>query len=125
MLGVKSMYVAVTYRIYISTLDNLSSKCVKVLRLWLERKILPESIIRRHIRELDTYSSLAVGGAFSRRSLRTERALDDPVREMEGMLVDEYGRFVFSEEFFLFILLFFMFHLLLEVSFLKFCLILQ
>lgn len=119
------MYVAVTYRIYISTLDNLSSKCVKVLRLWLERKILPESIIRRHIRELDTYSSLAVGGAFSRRSLRTERALDDPVREMEGMLVDEYGRFVFSEEFFLFILLFFMFHLLLEVSFLKFCLILQ
>ncbi|MCI06793.1 HUA2-like protein 3-like, partial [Trifolium medium] len=27
----------------------------------------------------------------SRRSLRTERALDDPIREMEGMLVDEYG----------------------------------
>ena len=27
--------------------------------------------------------------------MRTERALDDPVREMEGMLVDEYGRFEF------------------------------
>ncbi|KAF7804773.1 protein HUA2-LIKE 2-like isoform X2 [Senna tora] len=27
----------------------------------------------------------------SRRTLRTERALHDPVREMEGMLVDEYG----------------------------------
>ena len=59
----------------------------------MERRILPESIIRRHIRELDLYSSS--GGIYLRRSLRTERALDDPVREMEGMLVDEYGRFEF------------------------------
>lgn len=51
-------------------------------------------MIRHHIRELDLYSSLSAG-AFSRRSLRTERALDDPIREMEGMHVDEYGRFVF------------------------------
>lgn len=29
---------------------------------------------------------------YSRRSSRNERAFDDPVREMEGMLVDEYGR---------------------------------
>ncbi|KAH1227322.1 Protein HUA2-LIKE 3 [Glycine max] len=64
-------------------------QCLKVLRLWLERRILPESIIRRHIRELDLYSSS--GGIYLRRSMRTERALDDPVREMEGMLVDEYG----------------------------------
>ncbi|KAK6120124.1 hypothetical protein DH2020_046160 [Rehmannia glutinosa] len=28
-------------------------QCLKVLRVWLERKILPESILRHHIRELD------------------------------------------------------------------------
>lgn len=27
-----------------------------------------------------------------RRPSRAERAIDDPIREMEGMLVDEYGR---------------------------------
>ncbi|XP_027353414.1 protein HUA2-LIKE 2-like [Abrus precatorius] len=66
-------------------------QCLKVLRLWLERRILPEPVIRHHIRELDLYSSSASAGVFSRRSLRTERAFDDPVRDMEGMLVDEYG----------------------------------
>lgn len=60
----------------------------------MERKILPESIIRRHMRELDSYGGSS-SGAFSRRSMRTERSLDDPLREMEGMLVDEYGRFEF------------------------------
>lgn len=53
----------------------------------MERKILPESVIRQHIREIDS---------LSHRSARTERAFDDPVREMEGMLVDEYGRFRFA-----------------------------
>ncbi|KAG4402226.1 hypothetical protein AAZX31_02G142600 [Glycine max] len=72
-----------------NTAQENRRQCLKVLRLWLERRILPESIIRRHIRELDLYSSS--GGIYLRRSLRTERALDDPVREMEGMLVDEYG----------------------------------
>lgn len=33
-------------------------------------------------------------GAFLRRPSRAERAVDDPIREMEGMLVDEYGRCV-------------------------------
>lgn len=61
--------------------------------MWLNRRILPEQIIRHHIRELNSYSSSASAGVYSRRSLRTERALDDPIREMEGMLVDEYGRF--------------------------------
>ena len=28
-----------------------------------------------------------------RRPSRAERAVDDPIREMEGMLVDEYGRY--------------------------------
>ncbi|KAL1331499.1 hypothetical protein HN51_048760 [Arachis hypogaea] len=66
-------------------------QCLKVLKVWLERRILPVSVIRHHIRELDSYSSSAPAGLFSRRSLRTERALDDPIRDMEGMLVDEYG----------------------------------
>ncbi|KAF5732747.1 Tudor/PWWP/MBT domain-containing protein putative isoform 2 [Tripterygium wilfordii] len=65
-------------------------QCLKVLRLWLERKILPESFIREHMRDLDSWSGPSAG-LYSRRSARTERALDDPVRDMEGMLVDEYG----------------------------------
>ncbi|EOA25934.1 hypothetical protein CARUB_v10019315mg [Capsella rubella] len=64
--------------------------CLKVLRVWLERRILPESIVRHHIRELDIISNVPAC-LYSRRSARTERALDDPVRDMEGMLVDEYG----------------------------------
>lgn len=67
-------------------------QCLKVLRVWQERKILPEPIICHHIRELDvlcgTGSYPIVG---SQRPLRNERAFDDPIREMEGMLVDEYG----------------------------------
>ncbi|XVF21811.1 hypothetical protein REPUB_Repub12eG0122100 [Reevesia pubescens] len=66
-------------------------QCLKVLRLWLERRILSESVVRHHIRELDSLSVSSSGGAYARRSARTERALDDPVRDMEGMLVDEYG----------------------------------
>ncbi len=48
------------------------------------------------MRELDSLSGSSSAGPYSRRSSRTERALDDPVREMEGMLVDEYGRFEFN-----------------------------
>ncbi|KAJ6674838.1 PWWP DOMAIN PROTEIN [Salix viminalis] len=66
-------------------------QCLKVLRLWLERRILSESIIRHHMRELDILGGSSSAGLYSRRSARTERALDDPVRDMEGMLVDEYG----------------------------------
>lgn len=59
--------------------------------MWQERKILPEPIIRHHIRELDALcGSYPIVG--SQRPLRNERAFDDPIREMEGMLVDEYGR---------------------------------
>ncbi|KAJ4829131.1 hypothetical protein Tsubulata_011817 [Turnera subulata] len=52
--------------------------------------ILPESVIRHHMRELDSLGCSSAG-PYARRSARTERALDDPVRDMEGMLVDEYG----------------------------------
>eukprot|EP00262_Sarcandra_glabra_P009818 TRINITY_DN2443_c0_g1_i1.p1 TRINITY_DN2443_c0_g1~~TRINITY_DN2443_c0_g1_i1.p1 ORF type:complete len:644 (+),score=133.62 TRINITY_DN2443_c0_g1_i1:222-1934(+) len=65
-------------------------QCLKVLRLWLERKTLPESIVRRHVQELDSLDNGSITTAYSRRPPRTERALNDPIRE-EGMLVDEYG----------------------------------
>ncbi|KAI3948232.1 hypothetical protein MKX01_014831 [Papaver californicum] len=65
-------------------------QCLKVLKLWLERKTLPESVIRHHMQELDSADAPFIGSS-SRRPSRTERSLDDPVREMEGMLVDEYG----------------------------------
>jgi len=36
-----------------------------------------------------------------RRPSRAERSVDDPIREMEGMLVDEYGRCdIYSVNFF-------------------------
>ncbi|KAL7112845.1 hypothetical protein ACP275_04G026300 [Erythranthe tilingii] len=65
-------------------------QCLKVLRVWQERKIVPEPIIRHHIRELDSLcgSYPTIG---SNRTLRSERPIDDPIRGMEGMQVDEYG----------------------------------
>lgn len=66
-------------------------QCLKVLRVWQERKIIPESAIRPYIRELESFCGSSLGRGFSRRPMRTERPFDDPIREMEGMLVDEYG----------------------------------
>ncbi|MBA0740490.1 hypothetical protein Gogos_013686, partial [Gossypium gossypioides] len=66
-------------------------QCLKVLRLWLERKILPESILRRYMDDIGVSNDDALSGFSLRRPSRAERAIDDPIREMEGMLVDEYG----------------------------------
>ncbi|TYJ19847.1 hypothetical protein E1A91_A09G219600v1 [Gossypium mustelinum] len=66
-------------------------QCLKVLRLWLERKILPESILRRYMNDIGVSNDDALSGFSLRRPSRAERAIDDPIREMEGMLVDEYG----------------------------------
>ncbi|CAL5212503.1 unnamed protein product [Lathyrus oleraceus] len=66
-------------------------QCHKVLRLWLERKILPESVIRRYMNEIGVSNDdITVSFSF-RRPSRAERSVDDPIREMEGMHVDEYG----------------------------------
>ncbi|KAL8262123.1 hypothetical protein R6Q59_026172 [Mikania micrantha] len=73
-----------------SALEN-RRQCLKVLKLWQERKILPEPMIRHHIRELDSLNNMSSRIINSRRPFRNERAFDDPVREVEGMLVDEYG----------------------------------
>lgn len=51
------------------------------------------------MRELDSLGGSSAG-AYCRRSSRTERSLDDPLREMEGMLVDEYGRSDFFRSYF-------------------------
>lgn len=72
-------------------------KCVhfpyQVLRLWLERKILPESLLRRYMEDIGVPNEETTSGLFLRRPSRSERAVDDPIREMEGMFVDEYGRY--------------------------------
>ncbi|KAJ8759369.1 hypothetical protein K2173_006889 [Erythroxylum novogranatense] len=53
-------------------------QCLKVLGCgW--RKVLPESALRRYIDDFGVSND------------DTSRAVDDPIREMEGMLVDEYG----------------------------------
>ncbi|KAJ7942681.1 ENHANCER OF AG-4 protein 2-like [Quillaja saponaria] len=66
-------------------------QCLKVLRLWLERKILPESLIRHHMDDIGVSNDDMNVSVSLRRPSRAERAVDDPIREMEGMLVDEYG----------------------------------
>ncbi|KAK4261928.1 hypothetical protein QN277_004862 [Acacia crassicarpa] len=66
-------------------------QCLKVLRLWLERKILPESVLRRYMDDIGVSNDEMVVSFSFRRPSRAERAVDDPIREMEGMLVDEYG----------------------------------
>ncbi|XP_019455766.1 PREDICTED: ENHANCER OF AG-4 protein 2-like [Lupinus angustifolius] len=65
-------------------------QCLKVLRLWLERKIFPESVLRRYMDDIGVSNDMTVSFS-SRRSFRAERSVDDPIREMEGMFVDEYG----------------------------------
>nr|XP_029123507.1 ENHANCER OF AG-4 protein 2 isoform X2 [Elaeis guineensis] len=66
-------------------------QCLKVLRLWLERKILPEPLLRQYMDDIDVPNDDTNDGFFLRRPSRAERSVDDPIREMEGMLVDEYG----------------------------------
>lgn len=60
--------------------------------MWLERKIFPESILRRYMDDIGVSNDDTISGFSLRRPSRAERAIDDPIREMEGMLVDEYGR---------------------------------
>ncbi|CAJ2674077.1 unnamed protein product [Trifolium pratense] len=66
-------------------------QCLKVLRLWLERKIFPESVLRRYMNDIGGSGDDMIVKHSFRRPSRAERSVDDPIREMEGMLVDEYG----------------------------------
>ncbi|KAL6566246.1 RPR [Orobanche gracilis] len=66
-------------------------QCHKVLRLWRERKILPEYVLRRYMDDIGGRNDESSTGILQRRPSRAERAFDDPIRDMEGMFVDEYG----------------------------------
>ncbi|GAU47164.1 hypothetical protein TSUD_28870 [Trifolium subterraneum] len=71
---------------------GIADKVMEILAHNLES----ESSLHRRVDLFFLVDSIAqfsrgLKGVFSRRSLRTERALDDPIREMEGMHVDEYG----------------------------------
>ncbi|KAK7341316.1 hypothetical protein VNO80_24242 [Phaseolus coccineus] len=65
-------------------------QCLKVLRLWLERKIFPQSVLRRYMDDIGISNDDITVSFSLRRPSRAERAVDDPIREMEG-IVDEYG----------------------------------
>ncbi|KAH9620718.1 hypothetical protein KSS87_022026, partial [Heliosperma pusillum] len=66
-------------------------QCLKVLRLWLERKILPESVLRPFMDDIGGANNASSSGISFKRPSRVDRSVDDPIRGMEGMLVDEYG----------------------------------
>lgn len=54
---------------------------------------MPESVLRRYMDDMGAINDGLSAGFSQRRPSRAERAIDDPIREMEGMLVDEYGRY--------------------------------
>ncbi|GAB2223337.1 hypothetical protein Droror1_Dr00017478 [Drosera rotundifolia] len=66
-------------------------QCLKVLRLWAERKILPESVLRRFMDDIGASIDDANIGISSRRPSRSERGVDDPLRDLESDQFDEYG----------------------------------
>ncbi|KAF8712557.1 hypothetical protein HU200_028309 [Digitaria exilis] len=66
-------------------------QCLKVLRLWLERKIMPEDILRKCMGDIEAPIDDTSTSFMLKRPSRAERSVDDPIREMDDMLVDEYG----------------------------------
>lgn len=55
---------------------------------------MPESILRHFMTEIESHNDdKGLSGGGHRRLSRYERGVDDPVRDMDGMLVDEYGRY--------------------------------
>ncbi|KAG9142060.1 hypothetical protein Leryth_025784 [Lithospermum erythrorhizon] len=58
-------------------------------------RFLPEAVSKCFLMdEIGVTNDETSSGLSLRRPSRVQRAFDDPIREMEGMLVDEYGRFV-------------------------------
>lgn len=54
---------------------------------------MPENLLRRYIDDIEVPNDDVNAGIFLNRPSRAERSIDDPIREIEGMLVDEYGRY--------------------------------
>ncbi|KAJ7566053.1 hypothetical protein O6H91_02G086200 [Diphasiastrum complanatum] len=65
-------------------------QCLKVLNLWLERNIMPAQVIREFMHGIEAHDVDKGLVSMGPRPSRNERAIDDPLREMEG-IVDEYG----------------------------------
>lgn len=55
---------------------------------------MPDSLLRRYIDDIEIPNDDLSAGVFLKRPSRAERSVDDPIREMEGMQVDEYGRYL-------------------------------
>ncbi|KAI0528729.1 hypothetical protein KFK09_001271 [Dendrobium nobile] len=66
-------------------------QCLKVLRLWLERKILPEYFLRSCMDEIEVRNDGLNSEVSHRIPSCVEQCVDDPIREMESLLVDQYG----------------------------------
>lgn len=58
---------------------------------------MPENLLRRYIDDIEVPNDDVNAGMFLRRPSRAERSIDDPIREIEGMLVDEYGRYCVTQ----------------------------
>lgn len=58
---------------------------------------MPENLLRRYIDDIEVPNDDVNAGIFLRRPSRAERSIDDPIREIEGMLVDEYGRYCVTQ----------------------------
>lgn len=60
--------------------------------MWLERKIMQEEILRKYMGDIEVPNDDTSTSFMLKRPSRAERSVDDPIREMDDMLVDEYGR---------------------------------
>ena len=54
---------------------------------------MPEDVLRRYMADFEVPNDNTNASFLPRRPSRAERSVDDPIREMEDMLVDEYGRY--------------------------------
>lgn len=65
---------------------------IQVLRLWIERKILPEPLLRHYVDVIEMSNDGAACRFSTGKPFVAEHALDGHLREVEGLLIDEYGR---------------------------------
>lgn len=54
---------------------------------------MPETVLRKYMNDIEVPNDNTHAGFLLRRPSRAERSVDDPIREMDDMLVDEYGRY--------------------------------
>lgn len=54
---------------------------------------MPEDILRKYMGDIELPNDDTSTTLMLKRPSRAERSVDDPIREMDDMLVDEYGRY--------------------------------